>query len=454
MPQRPSPSVPSAAPVRLRAFVLRARPVVARVLGALTVLALAALAGCDEPRSRASADTPAADTTRRDTAVLALAESASAAAAAPDTGVPTPIAARLSRSALGRRRPPALSPAADSVALRLTFVPRTQTWFIAATRGKRLLVDIGRADLDLKRASPERLAAFLEAAGRLSPLPLGARVRLRGPWGEEDGTIAGFEALDGRIVASLTVSRALDSLARVRIPLVGTALRLPDAPPVDSLANDSAALAAGAGRAPAESAGTSPAAAESAATAPGAARVTATPAIGVITPSSPAAPLAPAPAPRADSAAVACSRDSLPAAMLSQAYVVRDSLEAELYSRDMPPYERMWSSVHVTTSQVPGCYGTLGRLAVLVSLRASANEWVRERLVVLGDSGIVTPLRVTDYRFKGHDALYAFDADGDGIDDLAARAVAERAGGLVVLRMDVQNRRADRIAGGFAWESR
>ena len=71
MPQRPSPSVPSAAPVRLRAFVLRARPVVARVFGPLTVLALAALAGCDEPRPRASADTPAADTARQDTAVLA-----------------------------------------------------------------------------------------------------------------------------------------------------------------------------------------------------------------------------------------------------------------------------------------------------------------------------------------------------------------------------------------------
>jgi hypothetical protein len=439
--------------VRLRHFAGRARLLAARVAGPLTLLALAVLAGCDEPRQRAQADSGTGDTTRSDTVTLALAETAGTGTVAPDTGVPTPIAATLSRSALGRRRPPALSPAADSVALRLTFVPRTQTWFIAATRGKRLLVDIGRADLDLARATPERRDAFLEAAARLSPLPLGARVRLRGPWGEEDGAIAGFEVLGGRIVASLTISRALDSLARVRIPLIGTALRLPDLPPADTLASDSAALAAAA-RVAAESAGVPSAAPESASAG---ARVTATPAVGVIVPATPVPAVPPAAVPavaaRPDSVA-ACSRDSVPAAMLSHAYVVRDSLEAELYSRDMPPYERMWSSVHVTTSQTPGCYGALGRLAVLVSLRASANEWVRERLVVLGDSGVVTPLRVTDYRFKGHDALYAFDADGDGVDDLAARAVAERAGGLVVLRMDVQNKRADRIAGGFAWETR
>ena len=446
MPQRPLPSVPSAAIVRLRAFAVRVRPAAARVSTPLIVLALALLVACGDPAKRVSADSSTADTARGDTIQLALAETASTAAAA-DTGVPTPIAATLSRSALGRRRPPALSPAADSVALRLTFVPRTQTWFIAATRGKRLLVDIGRADLDLER-TPERRDAFLEAAGRFSPLAVGARVRLRGPWGEEDGSIAGFEVLGGRIVASLTVSRALDSLARVRIPLVGTAFRLPDAPPAESLATDSAALAA-ASRAAAESARVTPPAPESL-SATASPRVTATPAVGAIVPSASGLPAVPP----ADSALAACSRDSLPAAMLSQAYLVRDSLEAELYSRDMPPYERMWSSVKISTSQTPGCYGALDRLAIMVSLRASANEWVRERLVVLGDSGAVTPLRVTDYRFKGHDALYAFDADGDGIDDLAARAVAERAGGLVVLRMDVQNRRADRIAGGFAWEAR
>jgi hypothetical protein len=65
----------------------------------------------------------------------------------------------------------------------------------------------------------------------------------------------------------------------------------------------------------------------------------------------------------------------------------------------------------------------------------------------------VQTLRVDDLRFKAHDILYALDGDGDGIDDVAARGLTEAAGGSVVMRMVPPNR-LQRLASGFAWESR
>ena len=98
-----------------------------------------------------------------------------------------------------------------------------------------------------------------------------------------------------------------------------------------------------------------------------------------------------------------------------------------------------------------GCFG-VARRALVVSLRAGDAEWVRERMVLVAPNGAVTPLRVSDLRFRAHDLLVAFDADGDGVDDLATRATTERAGGTTVLRVDLGNKRAERLAGGFAWE--
>ena len=357
-----------------------------------------------------------------------------------DTTVPTPIAATLPSRARGiRRRPPVLSPRAESLAARMVFVPRTQSWYITAARGRRLLVDVGRVDADLRGDSLRR-GAYREAAERLSPLSVGALLRLRGPWGVEDVRVTGFDVWNGRIVATLQLSRGLDSLARRVQPLVGTALRL--------TADDSAAavlaesLAAWGVTARSDSAGWRAAQASAGV----AARVTpgAAPAIGRDT----------LPAGLAtDSAALAC-RDTLPDPLKERATLVRDSLELDLRLNAMPGHERLQSTVTIASSRAQGCFGSLGRVLVIVSLRTTANEYVRERLVALDDSGRVAPLRVHDSRFKAHDAIYAFDADGDGVDDLAARGLAERAGALVVLRLDPKAKRAERIAGGFAWEAR
>ncbi|MBI2408708.1 MAG: hypothetical protein HYV19_10450 [Gemmatimonadetes bacterium] len=70
--------------------------------------------------------------------------------------------------------------------------------------------------------------------------------------------------------------------------------------------------------------------------------------------------------------------------------------------------------------------------------------------VALG--GAVTALRVDDGRFRAHELLTAFDADGDGVDDLAARGTTQRAGGTALLRLDLNRRRAERLVAGFAWE--
>ena len=339
-----------------------------------------------------------------------------------DTAVPTPIAAALPARARGiRRRPPALSPRADSLAARMVFVPRTQSWFIAAGRGKRLLVDIGRVDADLRDSL--RRDAYREAAERLAPLPIGSLLRLRGPWGMEEARVTGYDVWNGRIVATLRVSPALEALVRRQQPLVGTALRL--------TAEDSAAAVL----AESLSAWGVTAKSDSAAAA--------SHADGAVL-SSAVAP---------DTTLLGC-RDSLPDLLKERAILVRDSLDFELRLNAMPGHERLQRTATVSTSRAEGCFGPLGRGLVIVSLRTAANEYVRERIVALDDSGRAVPVRVHDYRFKAHDALYTFDADGDGIDDLAARGIAERAGALVVLRLDPGAKRAERIAGGFAWEAR
>jgi hypothetical protein len=72
---------------------------------------------------------------------------------------------------------------------------------------------------------------------------------------------------------------------------------------------------------------------------------------------------------------------------------------------------------------------------------------------------VLTPLRLRDYRFRGHEAIYALDGDGDGIDDLATRGYGPNQGGTSVLRIidgrtPKEPRRLERMATGFAWEIR
>lgn len=334
---------------------------------------------------------------------------ASSRKATSDTANPIPIPASTQGAAA---RVVELPPMADSIAQWIVFVPRTQTLFTAAARGKRMLVDIGRVDAEVRK-DPVRKQAYLLAVSRLSPLPIGARMRIRGPWGASPATVTGFDTWNGRVVATLQVPATLDSLVRHRDLLPAAALRVDAATAAaDSARADSTARAAG--------------------TATGAG----------------------APPAGADAATASCGSDSVPPMLAERARVIRDSVEQALRALEMPQIERLLTSVKVTSSQAPGCYGSLGRLLLIVSLRAGDTEYVRERVLVLSDSGAPTELKVSDYRFKAHDAIYSMDADGDGIDDLAAKGVAELAGATVILRLDEKAKRLARLTGGFAWEAR
>jgi hypothetical protein len=276
-----------------------------------------------------------------------------------------------------------LSPLADTVSQYLVFAPTVETWFLAAARGKRPLIDIGREDIDLKK-DPHRRAAYLDAVRALTPFPVGTRFRLRGLWGADDATISGFDAWNGRIVATIATSHLVDSVARHATSWIATAERADSEMP-----------------------------------------------------------------PMIDT----CPRGPLPDALQARATVVRDSIVAWLQSQPPPPFTRLVASERTVTTQANGCFGRGRRLVLAVDLRAGNNEWIRERMVAIDTAGVVQTLRVDDYRFKAHDLLYAFDADGDGIDDIAARGLTEAAGGTVVLRTVPPNR-LQRLASGFAWESR
>lgn len=280
-------------------------------------------------------------------------------------------------------KPPALSPLADSIAEKLVFPPRGQLWFTAAARGKRMLVDLGRVDMDVK-AEP-RLSAYLEAVKRLSPVPIGARFRLTGPWGADSATLASFDVWNGRIVGVLATSAHVDSMAKKIEPL----------PAAAALTDSSVA----------------------------------------VVPDS-------------------CRRDSIPAELADRAQIVRDSIEQDILNTQKPPYERLQNSLRVSSSRIAGCYGKLGRVLLIVSARAGNTEWVAERMAILDDTGYVTGVKSSDYRFRAHDGVYAFDADRDGVDDLAARALGEAMGGLTIMRLDTARKRLDRLTAGFSWEAR
>lgn len=282
-----------------------------------------------------------------------------------------------------------LSPLADSIAEYLVVVPADRAWFTAASRGRRMLVDLGRIDMRLGTDSSSR-AAYDEAMRGISPLPLGTPLRLRGPWGSDDVKVSGFDVWHGRIVARVAGSRQLDSLARATDMLPATATRIVASvsTPVDS------------------------------------ARVQPTPA--------------------------ACVHDTS-SVLATRALAVRDSLARYLTDSVAVPYERMAASVRIVSWWTPGCFGPAQAL-VVASKRTPDMDFAVERGVLVDSLGAVTTLRFSDFRFKAHDALYVFDADGDGVDDLAAKGYGDRSGGLTILRLDPTARRLTRLTSGFAWE--
>ena len=300
-----------------------------------------------------------------------------------------------------------LSPVADSIANGLVFVPRDRNWFPVASRGRHMLVDIGRMDLTLKSDSVSR-AGFLEAVTRLSPLPIGAMLRLRAPYSiDEQGKVVGFDVWRGRIVAKVSVSHVLDSLAKAEDWLPAVAIRT-DTAPRPHAANDTSQ------------------------------HVTASVALAGHTDSIPAPP-------------PVCLRDTLPTDITTRAIAVRDSLVRFLTDSATPPYERQLATAKIQSWWVPGCFG-VGRALIIANKHTPEMDFAVERVALLDSTGKTVPLRMVDLRFHAHDPLYVFDADGDGIDDLAARGHGDRSGGLTILRLDLPTKRFVRLVSGFAWE--
>jgi hypothetical protein len=280
------------------------------------------------------------------------------------------------------RRGPALSPLADSIAQALVFLPRNQTWFTAAARGKRMLLDLGRVDVEVRKDSA-RAQAYREAVAGRSPLGVGTHLRLQGPWGADDVEISGFDTWNGRIVATLRAPAHVDSLARRVEPLLASA-RIADS------------------------------------VAPG--------------------------------TTTSCVRDSLSLEHLRRLDTVRDSIEQLLRTEAVVPYERLIPTIMVRTTMAQGCFGS-GRTLIVSSLRAGAHEYVRERILMVAESGAITPVRIVGSRWRAHEAISAFDADGDAQDDLAVRGSSDRAGGTVIFKL-VNGARLEKLAGGFNWETR
>ena len=305
-----------------------------------------------------------------------------------------------------------LSPVADSIANGLVFVPTDRTWFPVASRGKHMLVDVGRIDLNLKADSASR-AGFLEAVTRLSPLPIGTVLRVRAPYSiDEQGKVVGFDSWHGRIVARLSVSHVLDSLARAEDMLPAVAIRF-DTATTHTLQQSGDTTQ----------------------------RTTTTTGSTTTTAHTDSVPFVP----------MVCAHDTLPTDMATRAIFVRDSLVRFLTDSARPPYERQLATAKIQSWWVPGCFG-IGRALIIANKRTPEMDFAVERVALLDSTGKVVPMRFTDFRFHAHDPLYVFDADGDGIDDLAARGRGDRSGGLTIMRLDLAARRFVRLVSGFAWE--
>lgn len=351
---------------------------------AALLLASFAAIGCTREHPPARTDTAAAvvpDTSR--TAVDSAPHSAALVAQQGDTGsTRKPVV-----------RAPLLTDEEQRVADGIVFAPRTAERFVVAARNKRLLLDLGRVDLEVKQ-HPELLAIVRRVSARVGPLSRTPHVRVHGSWGKETDSIVDYDVWNGRAVAVLGVTPRTDSLLRRSAPLVGVATRVSGADTV-------------------------------------------------------AAPAAPATPP----AGGACVRDSIPPALQGRVAVVRDSLVRWVTDSLKPAYPRLLKATAVRGDATTGCFGSW-RAVVIVTSRTPSLEWNEERALLIAANGTVTAARLRDLRLRAHESLMAFDADGDGVDELAARGLATRMGAQSVLKLDPATKRFSRYASGFAWESR
>lgn len=277
------------------------------------------------------------------------------------------------------------------VADGIAFAPSVTERFLVASRNKRLLVDIGRVDLEVK-LDPRLLAVVRRVSARVGPLARVTHLRVRGTWGEETDSIVGYDVWNGRAVAVLAHGLRADSLLRRNAALVGVAVRA-------NPAADSAAAA------------------------------TAAPAV-----------------------VVSCSHDSVVAGLPVRLAFLRDSL-ARWVGDSLRPAYAAGAKLAVRADTVSGCFAAW-RAVVVVSTRTPTFDWSEERTLLVAPDGKPTVGRLRDLRLRTHESLVAFDADGDGIDELAARGLAQRMGAQSVLKLDPSTRRFGRYASGFAWESR
>ncbi|MGQ0766445.1 MAG: hypothetical protein ACT4OZ_12355 [Gemmatimonadota bacterium] len=144
----------------------------------------------------------------------------------------------------------------------------------------------------------------------------------------------------------------------------------------------------------------------------------------------------------------ACSREA-PEVLTRRLNRAADSLVNILRSGEQPVFDRLRQSLRARKSTIVGCFGAWRGIAI-ASLSAGDYEWARERAVLVGDSG-VRSLTVRDLRYRSHEFLHALDGDGDGVDDVAARAWTPRSSGTVVLRF-AEGVRLERLAAGYSTE--
>lgn len=381
---------------------------------------IAALTGCAAALALAACPSTGGEkvnTESRDTLSSALTRAAEHDTAAREQQLAAADTATISRSTdttvtnakPGTLRIASLDPLADSISDRMVFYALIQTKFVAATRGKRLLLDLGRYDGSVNGAKQKK--AFEEAAKVLSPVHPGDRFVLHGPWGADSATVTGYTVWNKRIVATLAVPALIDSMARSGVTLVALATKIMP----DSAHPDSAARPAGAPAPPTDS--------------------VALPDSGTV----------------ANALTPGCSHDSLSIELALRVSELADSLAVVLEADTAKLTDRLKKSVKVQRSQAIGCFAHW-RVILLVNQSAGDYEYVHQLALLVDTAGVAVPLSVRDLRFKAHEVIKAFDADGDGVDDLAVKGYGNRIGATVILHYIPEKRRLEYIMEGFAWE--
>ena len=364
------------------------------------LLALVDASACGSDRAPASRSVPARS------ASASVATSAPVATPVRTASLQAPLVTQQGDTGSPRRatpKLPALTEAEQRVADAVVFAPKVTQRFLVASRNKRLLVDVGRIDLEGK-LDAGLLSTVRRVSARVGPLANVTHMRVRGSWGDETDSIVGYDVWNGRAVAVLAANPRTDSLLRKNAPLVGVATR-------DGADSADSAV------------------------------------------SVPAPVVRPAIAPSASAAVPVCVRDSIAPILGARVSAVRDSLVRWVTDSLRSPFARFAPATSVGGDATVGCFGAW-RALVVVTSRTPTFEWNEERALLVAPDGKVQTARLRDLRLRAHESLMAFDADGDGVDELSARGFATRMGAQSILKLDPATRRFARFASGFAWETR